>query len=53
MRICAFSFEEVSSAVRVPYRAKSGNKYAGQSAPRASQLSEENRAAMLIGVAGD
>lgn len=53
MRICAFSFEEVSSAVRVPYRAKSGNKYAGQSAPRASQLSEENRAAMLVAVAGD
>jgi len=43
MRICAFSFEEVSSPVRVPYRAKRNNKYAGQQAPRASQLSEENR----------
>jgi dCTP deaminase len=41
MRICAFSFEEVSSAVSVPYRLKIGNKYAGQETPRASQLSEE------------
>jgi dCTP deaminase len=44
MRICAFSFEEVSSPVSVPYRLKVGNKYAGQITPRASQLSEENRA---------
>jgi dCTP deaminase len=44
MRICAFSFEEVSSPVDVPYRLKLGNKYAGQHTPRASQLSEENRA---------
>jgi dCTP deaminase len=44
MRICAFSFEEVSSPVSVPYRLKVGNKYAGQVTPRASQLSEENRA---------
>ncbi len=43
MRICAFSFEEVSSPVSVPYRLKVGNKYAGQVTPRASQLSEENR----------
>jgi dCTP deaminase len=41
MRICAFSFEEVSSAVSVPYRKKVGNKYAGQETPRASQLSDE------------
>jgi len=44
MRICSFSFEEVSSPVSVPYRLKVGNKYAGQITPRASQLSEENRA---------
>ena len=44
MRICAFSFEQVSSPVDVPYRAKAGNKYAGQFTPRASQLAEENRA---------
>lgn len=44
MRICAFCFEEVSSSVSVPYRDKVGNKYAGQVAPRASQLAEEDRA---------
>jgi dCTP deaminase len=44
MRICAFSFEEVSSPVSVPYRLKQGNKYAGQVAPRASLLADENRA---------
>jgi dCTP deaminase len=43
MRICAFSFETVSSPVMTPYRAKKNNKYAGQVTPRASQLSEENR----------
>ena len=43
MRICAFSFEEVSSPVSVPYRLKRGNKYAGQVTPRASLLAEENR----------
>ena len=43
MRICAFSFERVSSPVMVPYRAKKNNKYAGQVTPRASLLSEENR----------
>ena len=45
MRICAFSFETVSSPVMVPYRTKVNNKYAGQVTPRASQLSEENRLA--------
>jgi dCTP deaminase len=43
MRICAFSFETVSSPVMTPYRSKRDNKYAGQVTPRASQLSEENR----------
>jgi dCTP deaminase len=43
MRICAFSFEDVSSPVMTPYRNKVNNKYAGQVTPRASQLSEENR----------
>jgi dCTP deaminase len=41
MRICAFTFEEVSSAVEVPYHAKRGNKYAGQIKPLASKLGEE------------
>jgi dCTP deaminase len=50
MRICAFSFEEVSSPVMTPYRMKAGNKYAGQQTPRASQLSEESR---LLAETGD
>ena len=44
MRICAFSFEEVSSPVSVPYRLKAGNKYAGQVTPRASALADESGA---------
>ncbi|MEA2531650.1 MAG: dCTP deaminase [Thermomicrobiales bacterium] len=43
MRICAFSFETVSSPVTTPYRLKLNNKYAGQQTPRASLLAEENR----------
>ncbi|MBX3069070.1 MAG: dCTP deaminase [Thermomicrobiales bacterium] len=46
MRICAFSFETVSSPVSMPYRKKVNNKYAGQMSPRPSQLSEENRLAV-------
>lgn len=42
MRVCAFSFEEVSTPVRVPYRDKIGNKYAGQQTPKASQLAGES-----------
>ncbi len=42
MRICAFSFETLSSPVTTPYRLKKNNKYAGQTNPQASQLSEEN-----------
>lgn len=41
MRICAFTFEELSSKVEVPYRKKKNNKYAGQKDPRASRLAEE------------
>ena len=41
MRICSFTFEEVSSKVEVPYRKKKGNKYAGQTSPLASKLTEE------------
>src|SRR5918994_5063956 len=43
MRICAFSFETVSSSVLTPYRLKRNAKYVGQQTPRASLLSEENR----------
>jgi dCTP deaminase len=42
MRICSFSFEQVSSPVEVPYRLKRNAKYAGQITPRASLLAEEN-----------
>ena len=45
MRVCAFSFEEVTSPVMTPYRLKLNNKYSGQVTPRASQLSEENGSA--------
>ena len=45
MRVCAFSFQTVSSPVMTPYRMKANNKYAGQITPKASLLSEENRTA--------
>jgi dCTP deaminase len=41
MRICSFTFEQLTSPVLVPYRAKQHNKYAGQQEPRASGLAEE------------
>jgi dCTP deaminase len=43
MRICAFSFESLSSPVSTPYSLKKNNKYADQKTPRASLLSEEVR----------
>ncbi|HYE22030.1 MAG TPA: dCTP deaminase, partial [Verrucomicrobiae bacterium] len=43
MRICSFTFEEVSTPVEVPYRKKKNNKYAGQTSPLASKLSQEVR----------
>src|SRR5271154_4637660 len=41
MRICSFTFEQLSSRVAVPYRKKVGNKYAGQDRPLASKLAGE------------
>lgn len=41
MRICSFTFEQLSSPVEVPYRKKAGNKYAGQDRPLASKLASE------------
>lgn len=41
MRICAFTFEELTSAAEVPYRLKKNNKYAGQKSPLASRLTRE------------
>lgn len=44
MRICALTFEEVSSPVEVPYWKKRGRKYAYQkSSPLASRMSKEAR----------
>ncbi len=43
MRICAFTFEPLSSPALTPYRCKPGNKYAGQREPRPSRLLEEWR----------
>lgn len=43
MRICAFTFEELSSPAEVPYTKKKGNKYGGQKTPLASKLNEEMR----------
>jgi dCTP deaminase len=41
MRICSFTFEQLSSPVSVPYYKKAGNKYAGQTQPLASKLTSE------------
>jgi dCTP deaminase len=41
MRICSFTFEQLSSRVEVPYYKKIGNKYAGQDRPVASRLASE------------
>lgn len=41
MRICSFTFEQVSTPVSVRYYKKPGNKYAGQTRPLASKLVPE------------
>jgi dCTP deaminase len=41
MRICSFTFEQLSSPVSVPYRKKLNNKYSGQTQPLASRLDRE------------
>lgn len=41
MRICSFTFEQLSSPSSVPYSKKAGNKYAGQTRPLASRLTGE------------
>jgi dCTP deaminase len=41
MRICSFTFEQLSSRVAVPYGKKVGNKYSGQDRPLASKLASE------------
>jgi dCTP deaminase len=49
MRICSFTFQQLTSPVDVPYRAKHGAKYAGQQTPRASLLSEEESSLREMG----
>lgn len=41
MRICAFTFEELSSPTTQPYYKKLNNKYGNQMTPLASKLAEE------------
>ena len=41
MRVCSFTFEQLSSPVSVPYYKKIGNKYSGQTQPLASKLTSE------------
>jgi dCTP deaminase len=41
MRVCAFTFEELSSNADVPYTTKQGGKYIKQSSPLSSQFSKE------------
>ena len=40
-RICAFTFQQLSSPVQVPYKKKTGNKYAGQIEPEASRFTRD------------
>ncbi len=42
MRVCAFTFEELSSKTETPYHLKKNNKYAGQKKPAASKLNVRN-----------
>lgn len=41
MRICAFTFEQLSSPSSVPYHLKPANKYAGQGGPVISKFGED------------
>ncbi|MEK7535039.1 MAG: dCTP deaminase [Patescibacteria group bacterium] len=41
MRICAFTFEELTSPAEIPYNKHKGNVYAGQKSPMASQLNKD------------
>lgn len=43
MRICSFTFEELSSPAEVPYSKKKSAKYRGQKGPLASKLAQEVR----------
>lgn len=41
MRICSFTFEQLTTPSSVPYHKKASNKYAGQERPLASKLASE------------
>ncbi|OGY25763.1 MAG: dCTP deaminase [Candidatus Woykebacteria bacterium RBG_16_43_9] len=41
MRICSFTFEQLSSPAQTPYTKKKGAKYAGQNTPESSKLAQE------------
>lgn len=41
MRICALTFEELTSPAEVPYYKKKSAKYVGQNKPEASKISQE------------
>lgn len=41
MRICSFTFEQLSTPSSMPYRTKPNNKYANQAGPLASRLDRE------------
>ena len=41
MRICAFTFEQLSSPAKVPYQLKPANKYAGQDGPETSRFAKD------------
>lgn len=41
LRICAMTFEQVSSEVDTPYHSKHGNKYTGQIGPMASKIYQD------------
>jgi len=43
MRICSFTFEQLTTPAEVSYREKKNNKYAGQTSPLASKLVSEVR----------
>jgi dCTP deaminase len=50
MRICSFTFEQLSSPARVPYHAKPNRKYLDQAEPEASRISDEEWKAETRGV---
>ena len=41
MRVCALTFEELTSPAEVPYNKKASAKYSGQKSPLASKIAEE------------